>query len=175
MTPVVGVKLIKSTHALDFKDFFMKNFSRFRQILFALFVCLAFSSCQKVSDSSPCCIYGTWTSSYGDSYTISSSIISYNDGGFGCEWTASVEEVSGTSEGYIYIKYTSVGTGLSSNQNGKYHAVYFKDLTSLGCSLAVAYKSNSDSGVCASLDDVKNSVTVAGGYFGYHGEYAKSN
>lgn len=116
---------------------------------------------------------GTWTSGY-DSYTITSSTVTYNDGGYGYEWTGTPVgkyEMSSTS-GYIYVKYTSVGSAMDSSLVGTYIAVSYKSLESSAVLMANAYKSDGVSSE-STLSAAVTEFTVDNGYYSYYGSYSK--
>lgn len=139
-------------------------------------------------DSSPnqaevCSIYNTWTSSYGEVFTITSSnFVSGNgdEGGYEgtIEGVVEIDESSGT----IFIKYTKAYEKLdtepyyqystTSPDVGKYYAISYKDLTKTSISISGAYKQN---GVTSTetLEEAKNTFTVENGYFSYYSECTK--
>lgn len=119
-------------------------------------------------------IIGTWSSAYSDSYAITTSTVTYSDGGYGYDWAGTVAgkyEIDSTS-GYVYIKYTKVGTGLSSSLVGSYNAFAYKNLGTSSAQMATAYKSD---GVASesSLSAAVTEFTISNGYYSYFGSYTK--
>ncbi len=119
---------------------------------------------------------GTWTSSYNDSYAITSSSVIYYDGGYNYDWVGTPVgkyETSSTS-GYIYVEYTSVGSAMDSSLVGTYIAVSYKSLSaSTSAQMATAYKSDgadSESTLSAAVTE----FTIDNGYYSYYGSYSYS-
>jgi hypothetical protein len=158
------------------KNFFGQNplFKRVFSVAFALFLvlgALAFMGCPTESDDSfvddhklNAGLVGTWKGGgegWTDTYTITDNTanekqlgtISHPEGfpGYNNANIAFVYNFSETS-GCLIIKYTD------SSNNGKYNAVYFKDLSSGSVLLgdaydtSIAYPANNDSSV-ATLDE----------------------
>lgn len=136
---------------------------------------LSVSSCKSSDDIAEKSLTGTWTSSYADYYKIDNSTVTYYDGGYGYDWTASLEGVSATDDasGYVYIKYTKVGSGLDSTLVGAYVAVSYTSLSDSAAKFATAYKVGGKTTV-STLDEAKTEFTVDNGYFTTYGSYAKS-
>jgi hypothetical protein len=117
---------------------------------------------------------GKWTSTSSDYYEITSSAVTYYDGGYGYNWAgtpAGKYEINSTS-GYIYVKYTSVGTGMSSSLVNTYIAVSYTSLGSSSAQMSTAYKSDgavSESTLSAAVTE----FTIANGYYTYYGAYSK--
>jgi hypothetical protein len=150
-----------------------KTLAAFMVLLTTAFVFSTLSCKQTTDNSDDASIYGTWTSSY-DSYVITSSTVTYNDGGYGYGWTGSLASVSAmdSTSGYVYIQYTSVGKGLSSSLVGKYNAFAYKNLGSSAVQMANAYKSGgaeSESSLSAAVTE----FTISNGYYSYFGSYTK--
>ena len=119
-------------------------------------------------------IVGTWTSTSKDYYTVSASNVEYYDGGYGYDWkgTPAGKSETGSTSGYVYIKYTSVETALDSSLVGKYIAISYSGLTASSAKMATAYKS---SGVTSepSLSEAVKEFTIDNGYYSYYGTYSK--
>ncbi len=145
-------------------------------VLFTAVFVFSTVSCSQPAESdsgTDASIYGTWTSSY-DSYVITSSTVTYDDGGFGYGWTGSLASVSATdsSSGYIYVEYTSVGDAMSSSLEGTYTAVSYKSLGSSSVQMATAYKSGGADSE-SSLAEAAAEFTIDNGYYTYYGAYSK--
>src|SRR5574344_471794 len=119
-------------------------------------------------------IVGTWTSTYKDYYTVSASNFEYYDGGYGYDWkgTPAGKSETDSTSGYVYIKYTSVGTSLDSSLIGKYIAISYSGLTASSAKMATAYKK---SGVTSepSLSEAVKEFTIDNGYYSSYGAYSK--
>lgn len=119
---------------------------------------------------------GTWTSSYNDSYAITSSSVTYYDGGYGYDWVGTPVgkyEISSTS-GYIYVEYTSVCSGMDSSLDGTYIAVSYKNLSaSTSAQMATAYKSGG-AGSESTLSAAVTEFTIDNGYYSSYGSYSYS-
>ena len=153
------------------------SFGRVAIVVLASLFVFGFTGCSWLSNLFGDDVTGTYTSSYGDSYVITSSTITYNDGGYGYDWEGDVvatDKDSDTASGYLYVKYTSVGTELDRSLVGNYTAVHYKDLSDTGALLSNASKYGYDS-YKSDLSEAKSEFTVDNGYFSYYGEYARSN
>lgn len=147
-----------------------------------LFSIVAFNSCidpNNVPDELTAAenngsIIGTWESSDGEKFVISSTEFKnyYTSGGNFVEtYTGNnlyIKKLSSTS-GYIYLKYTKSflsGNSYSTSAPdvGKWYAVYYYDLTAASVKISGAYKSN---GVTSTenLAGAVSEFTVANGYF----------
>jgi len=115
-------------------------------------------------------LLGTWTSTYGEIFTISADSLT-NGGAWGDCYAGNnlvVKSVSKNS-GYIYIKYTrAMNPDYTYSETaadvGKWYAVSYKDLTSVTVVLTGAYKA----GGVTSTDTLEEAVatfTVENGYF----------
>lgn len=129
-------------------------------IAFAMFVGV-FVSCSEPKTAS---IFGEWKSPYGDGYSISETVVVYDDGGYGFGYTGKIEEITND-----YIFY-------SLEDARKFYAVCFKNLTENSCELSGAYKDKAAGGKthCDSLEEAKEEFTIDNGYFGYFGEYIRN-
>lgn len=149
--------------------------SAFLVLLTAAFVVTTLSCKQPTDDtSSNGSIYGTWSSTY-DGYTVTTSTVTYDDkSGYGYGWAGSLEGVSETdsASGYLYVKYTSVGSGMSSSLTGTYIAVSYKSLGTSSVQMATAYKSDGAASE-STLDAAKSEYTIDNGYYSYYGSYTK--
>ena len=117
---------------------------------------------------------GTWTST--DSYAITSSSVTYYDGGYGYDWigTPVGKYETSSSSGYIYVEYTSVGSGMDSSLVGTYIAVSYKNLSaSSTVQMATAYKSDG-AGSESTLSAAVTEFTIDNGYYSYYGSYSYS-
>ena len=128
-------------------------------IAFALFVGV-FVSCSGPKAAS---IFGEWKSPYGDGYSISETVVVYDDGGYGFGYTGKIEEITNN-----YIFY-------SLEEEKKFYSICYKNLTEISCEFSGAYKDVEAGGktYCNSLEDAKKEFTVENGYYGYFGEYVR--
>ena len=110
-------------------------------LLMSALVAVSFTSCK--SDDDDASIYGTWKSSYGEIYDISTTELK-NGGSLGNCYT--VRKLS-ASAGIIYIKYTrsiiygSMDYSENAPDVGKWYAISYKNLTDDTVSISGAYKS----------------------------------
>lgn len=147
-----------------------------------LFSIVAFNSCidpnnvpdELTATENNDSIIGTWESSYGEKYVISSTEFKnyYTSGGNFVEaYTGNnlyIKKISETS-GYIYIKYTKSmmpdsSYSTSAPDVGKWYAVYYNDLTDRSVKISAAYK-NGGATSFINIADAVNEFTVANGYF----------
>ena len=152
----------------------MKNFKLSRLFAAAVLVaCLSFTGCKPAEDATAqvvvanyvyqqtyykTLISGTWKSQYNDGYTINTSSVVYDDGGYGFDWTRTIAEIS---DKYIYLV-----------ENNKYYAVSYKDCDAVSCKFANAYKAGGKTSA-DSLLEAKTEFTIENGYFGLYGTYSK--
>lgn len=152
----------------------MKNFKLSHLFPAAVLVaCLSFTGCKPAEDATAqvvvanyvyqqtdykTLISGTWKSQYNDGYTINTSSVVYDDGGYGFDWTRTIAEIS---DKYIYLV-----------ENNKYYAVSYKDWNAVSCKFANAYKAGGKTSV-DSLLEAKTEFTIENGYFGLYGTYSK--
>lgn len=136
------------------------KFSRYSLLLVSVFVCaLFFTGCNPNPPSEEATLVGTWQSQAGDSYVISETTITYDDGGvWGFGWSGTIEEIA---DSYIYY-----------SKDEAFSAVAYKNLTDSSCSFSNAYKDGGKSSE-DSLEAAKNEFTIENGYFSLYGEYAK--
>lgn len=115
-------------------------------LLMSALVAVSFTSCK--SDDDDASIYGTWKSSYGEIYDISTTELK-NGGSWGNCYAGNnltVRKIS-DSAGIVYIKYTRSiiygSTDYSENAPdvGKWYAISYKNLTDDTVSISGAYKS----------------------------------
>ena len=153
----------------------MKNFKLSHLFPAAVLVaCLSFTGCKPAEDATAqvvvanyvyqqtdykTLISGTWKSQYNDGYTINTSSVVYDDGGYDFGWTRTIAEIS---DKYIYLVDT----------NNKYYAVSYKDRDAVSCKFANAYKAGGKTSV-DSLLEAKTEFTIENGYFGLYGTYSK--
>lgn len=152
----------------------MKNFKLSHLFAAAVLVaCLSFTGCKPAEDATAqvvvanyvyqqtyykTLISGTWKSQYNDGYTINTSSVVYDDGGYGFDWTRTIAEIS---DKYIYLV-----------ENNKYYAVSYKDCDAVSCKFANAYKAGGKTSA-DSLLEAKTEFTIENGYFGLYGTYSK--
>ena len=136
-----------------------------------IFVSIIFSSCN-FNKPEPSSLVGTWLSDGGDGYVITENSVTYDDGGWGFGWTGKIIETTGSSSGYIYIQYETVGDKKPSNYVGKFIAVHYENLSEVAVQLANPYKADGIS-FAETLEQAKTEFTVENGYFAFHGEYVK--
>ena len=152
----------------------MKNFKLSRLFAAAVLVaCLSFTGCKPAEDATAqvvvanyvyqqtnykTLISGIWKSQYNDGYTINTSSVVYDDGGYGFGWTRTIAEIS---DKYIYLV-----------ENNKYYAVSYKDWNAVSCNFANAYKAGGKTSA-DSLLEAKTEFTIENGYFGLYGTYSK--
>lgn len=152
----------------------MKNFKLSHLFAAAVLVaCLSFTGCKPAEDATAqvvvanyvyqqtyykTLISGTWKSQYNDGYTINTSSVVYDDGGYGFGWTRTIAEIS---DKYIYLV-----------ENNKYYAVSYKDWDAVSCKFANAYKAGGKTSA-DSLPEAKTEFTIENGYFDLYGTYSK--
>lgn len=160
-------------------------FSRALAVLCALlFVSFSFMSCQQEDDdnelSDNSALIGTWQSSYGEIFKITSTSLS-NGGSRGDAYAGNNLVVSYTNDeatsGYIYIKYTrAMNPDYSYSETapdvGKWYAIAFKELTASSVSLSGAYNASGKSST-ETLEDAISTFTIAKGYFNNYSECVK--
>lgn len=164
-------------------------FGRALAVLCALlFVSFGFMSCQQEDDdnglSDNSALIGTWQSSYGEIFKISSTSLS-NGGSWGDAYAGNNLVVSYTNDeetsGYIYIKYTRAYCSTHSDSTtyiydedaadvGKWYAIAFKELTASSVSLSGAYGTVSST---STLEEAISTFTIAKGYFNNYSECVK--
>lgn len=155
-------------------------FGRALAVLCALlFVSFGFMSCQQEDDDNGLsALIGTWQSSYGEIFKITSTSLS-NGGSWGDSYAGNNLVVSYTNDeknsGYIYIKYTrAMNPDYSYSETapdvGKWYAIAFKELTASSVSLSSAYGTESST---STLEDAISTFTIANGYFGNYSECVK--
>ena len=152
----------------------MKNFKLSHLFAAAVLVaCLSFTGCKPAEDATAqvvvanyvyqqtyykTLISGTWKSQYNDGYTINTSSVVYDDGGYGFGWTRTIAEIS---DKYLYLV-----------ENNKYYAVSYKDWDAVSCKFANAYKAGGKTSA-DSLPEAKTEFTIENGYFDLYGTYSK--
>lgn len=167
-------------------------FGRALAVLCALlFVSFGFMSCQQEDDdnglpdgvyelSDNSALIGTWQSSYGEIFKITSTSLS-NGGSWGDTYAGNNLVVSYTNDeatsGYIYIKYTrAMNPDYSYSETapdvGKWYAIAFKELTASSVSLSGAYKKSGKSST-ENLEEAISTFTIAKGYFNNYSECVK--
>lgn len=165
-------------------------FGRALAVLCALlFVSFGFMSCQQEDDdnglpdgvyelSDNSALIGTWQSSYGEIFKITSTSLS-NGGSWGDAYAGNNLVVSYTNDeetsGYIYIKYTrAMNPDYSYSETapdvGKWYAIAFKELTASSVSLSGAYGTVSST---STLEEAISTFTIAKGYFSNYSECVK--
>ena len=173
-------------------------FGRALAVLCALlFVSFGFMSCQQEDDgnglpdgvyelSDNSALIGTWKSSYGEIFKITSISLS-NGGSWGDSYAGNNLVVSYTNNeetsGYIYIKYTRAYCSTHSDSTtytyiydedaadvGKWYAIAFKELTASSVSLSGAAGTVSST---STLEEAISTFTIANGYFSYYSECVK--
>ena len=173
-------------------------FGRALAVLCALlFVSFGFMSCQQEDDdnglpdgvyelSDNSALIGTWQSSYGEIFKITSTGLS-NGGSWGDSYAGNNLVVSYTNDeatsGYIYIKYTRAYCSTHSDPTtytyiydtdaadvGKWYAIAFKELTASSVSLSGAAGTVSST---STLEEAISTFTIANGYFTTYSECVK--
>lgn len=137
-------------------------------LLMSALVAVSFTSCK--SDDDDASIYGTWKSSYGEIYDISTTELK-NGGSWGNGYAGNNLTVieSSDSAGYIYIKYTkAMNADYSYSETapdvGKWYAISYKNLTDDTVSISGAYKSGGATST-ETLDEAVSEFTIENGYF----------
>lgn len=167
-------------------------FGRALAVLCALlFVSFGFMSCQQEDDdnglpdgvyelSDNSALIGTWQSSYGEIFKITSTSLS-NGGSWGDAYAGNNLLVSYTNDketsGYIYIKYTrAMNPDYSYSETapdvGKWYAIAFKELTASSVSLSGAYNASGKTST-ETLEEAISTFTIAKGYFNNYSECVK--
>ena len=120
-------------------------------------------------------IYGTWTSTYAETFIINGSTFTNAYGG---STTYAGDNVviswTSTTSGYIYFKYTRAAKAdwtyssdpAEAPDVGKWYAVSFKNLDALRntISISAAYKAGGVTST-ATLEEAKTTFTIENGYF----------
>lgn len=142
-------------------------------LLMSALVAVSFTSCK--SDDDDASIYGTWKSSYGEIYDISTTELK-NGGSWGNGYAGNNLTVieSSDSAGYIYIKYTkAMNADCSYSETapdvGKWYAISYKNLTDDTVSISGAYKSGGATST-ETLDEAVSEFTIENGYFGTYSD-----
>lgn len=142
-------------------------------LLMSALVAVSFTSCK--SDDDDASIYGTWKSSYGEIYDISTTELK-NGGSWGNGYAGNNLTVieSSDSAGYIYIKYTkAMNADYSYSETapdvGKWYAISYKNLTDDTVSISGAYKSGGAIST-ETLDEAVLEFTIENGYFGKYSD-----
>lgn len=167
-------------------------FGRALAVLCALlFVSFGFMSCQQEDDdnglpdgvyelSDNSALIGTWQSSYGEIFKITSTSLS-NGGSWGDAYAGNNLVVSYTNDeatsGYIYIKYTrAMNPDYSYSETapdvGKWYAIAFKELTASSVLLSGAYNASGKTST-ETLEEAISTFTIAKGYFNNYSECVK--
>ena len=128
-------------------------------IAFAMFVGV-FVSCTPQAQSAS--IIGNWKSEW-DGYVITEKEITYDDGGYGDDWSGKIEEIK---DPYIYVSFEQDGKTL-------YRVTAFQNVTDVSANIANAYKAGGKE-YCTTLEEAKEEFTIDNGYFGYFGEYVRN-
>lgn len=143
-------------------------------LLMSALVAVSFTSCK--SDDDDASIYGTWKSSYGEIYDISTTELK-NGGSWGNCYAGNnltVRKIS-DSAGIVYIKYTRSiiygSTDYSENAPdvGNWYAISYKNLTDDTISISGAYKYGGATST-ESLDEAVSEFTIENGYFGKYSD-----
>lgn len=142
-------------------------------LLMSALVAVSFTSCK--SDDDDASIYGTWKSSFGEIYDISTTEFK-NGGSWGDCYAGNNLTVieSSDSAGYIYIKYTRAMKADGSYSEtapdvGKWYAISYKNLTDDTVSISGAYKSGGATST-KTLDEAISEFTIENGYFGTYSD-----
>jgi hypothetical protein len=87
--------------------------------------------------SSGSSIYGKWSSG-SDSYEITSTTVKYNDGGYGFDFTATIQKINtfSNTSGVILVKYTKK----PKNATKDFLGIYYRGLSDTEVLLAGAYE-----------------------------------
>lgn len=143
-------------------------------LLMSALVAVSFTSCK--SDDDDASIYGTWKSSYGEIYDISTTELK-NGGSWGNCYAGNnltVRKIS-DSAGIVYIKYTrsiiygSMDYSETAPDVGKWYAISYKNLTDDTVSISGAYKSGGATST-ETLDEAVSEFTIENGYFGTYSD-----
>lgn len=121
----------------------------------ALLICSIFLGCKEPSLDAT--IFGTWQSPY-DSYIITETTITYDDGGYGLGWSDNIKKIQND---FIYHQ----------NDSGEIKASHFKNLSHFAVRLTTCYRV--DGVKCYTLEEAISEFTIENGYFEYYGEYEK--
>ena len=153
-----------------------RNISRYFVIAALAFVVL-FSSCDLGNSPDSGNLTGTWSSTYGDGFEVSGSTYTqYDDAALGISFAGTIMgKPDLTAEnGYLYILITNPGSW--GKTEGFYYAIHWENLSETGVSQGAAsledWTDPKNSGM-ETLAKAKKEYTVANGYFGEYGEYAK--
>jgi hypothetical protein len=108
-------------------------------------------------------IIGVWTSDFGDSYTITSSNVAYDDGGFGLfGFTGTIEKIVeiNAGSGIIYFKYATLQSGLDAGVIDKYNAIYYINLTLAAVQIATAIDTDYSIPATTTLAEARTKFTA---------------
>lgn len=162
------------------KSYFNRAWLVLAALLLSAFAAFSLAGCKTDDDddlpdnvsylNSDSLLVGTWKSSYGEVYEISTTKLK-NGGSWGDCYAGNnlVVKETTSSSGYIYIKYTrAINSDNSYSETapdvGKWYAINYKNLSDDAVSISAAYK---DGGATSmeSLDEAVEEFTVENGYF----------
>lgn len=124
--------------------------------LVAFSICLLFLGCKE--PNLPTSIFGTWQSPPYDTYIITETTITYDDGGYGFGWSDNILKIQNN---FIYHQANS----------GEIRASHFKNLSDIAVRLTTCYRA--DGVKCYTLEEAISEFKIENGYFEYYGEYEK--
>ena len=156
-------------------------------LLMSALVAVSFTSCKSDDDdddlpsgveylSSDSLLIGTWKSSYGEIFEISTTELK-NGGSWGNCYAGNnltVRKIS-DSAGIVYIKYTrsiiygSMDYSETAPDVGKWYAISYKNLTDDAVALCGAYKEGGAAST-ETLDEAVSEFTIENGYFGTYSD-----
>jgi hypothetical protein len=142
-------------------------------LLFAVSILIVSCSTTQETASSTSMI-GKWKSTY-DSFIITDSHFTYNDGGYGYEFEGDIANKPDftKSSGYVTLKITSCGAS-SGYTTGYYTVVHWKNFNGTTCNESTAYGSTDTGNNNRADQTVAESIfTVENGYFESYGSYTK--
>ena len=157
----------------------MKNFKFSRLFAAMMFVaCLVLTGCKPAKDPTAAkAIEGTWVSSYGEKYVITSTDYDnyYKSGDdFALYYSTNnvqIVEIDSKS-GFVYGQFDDDEHKGYGAKLGQWYALYYSDLTSSSVKLYQPYKNGGKAG-CDSLDEAKAEYTWENKYFAGYSECTK--
>ncbi len=165
---------------------FKKGFLNGVKLLVLLGLVIGLAGCEDPNVQEPATIVGTWTSTYGEKFEITKTVVTYT----GTEYEGKTYRLSGTivsplenlynsAHGYIILKVTSeVDSYEYSDRTGNYVAIHWKDLTTSTIKLANASNygfpvENPGKTYATTLEEAQTEFTTDNGYYAIYGDYTK--
>ena len=167
-----------------------RSFARSAFVLIILSALLVFSGCDDKPPPPPpppgfelkSALIGTWSSTGGDSYTITATKLSYDAGGYGGDYAGTIRDGSNFTDtaGVIIIEYDLGHECVYYNSGtvgpGTFLGIYYKELTpGVSVEMGQAMDSGYTGAEEKTLADAKVMFTAGneGTYMSFYGTYTK--